>query len=100
MAGTVMERSRFKAAGGTRWSAVPYYSLAVPSGLACLYALFFRQIYSGFTQLFGDEYDGVIESVLISHLFGVLRGAQQWNDVLYFFSTPGTLGYNDGYLVY
>ena len=100
MAGTVMERSRFKAAGGTRWSAVPYYSLAVPIGLACLYALFFRQIDSGFTQLFGDEYDGVIESVLISHWFGMLRGAQQWNDVLYFFPTPGTLGYNDGYLVY
>ena len=62
---------------------------------------FFRtQILNGFSVLFGDRYDGVIEIAILEHWYDVLRGLAHWNVTGYFYPYPDTLGYNDGYVLY
>jgi len=69
--------------------------------LALVDFIFFRaQILNGFSLLFGDQFDGVIENALLEHWYNVLRGLESWSDVLYFYPYHDTLGYNDGYLIY
>ncbi|MBL6457921.1 hypothetical protein JMJ55_21525 [Belnapia sp. T6] len=76
-------------------------SLAI--GLACLLAVafFFRQqIGNGFTLLLGDRHDAVIALAIMEHWPNLLRGFSAWDRTDYFFPVPGTLGYNDGYLLF
>ncbi|RYJ04144.1 MAG: hypothetical protein EON47_01480 [Acetobacteraceae bacterium] len=72
-------------------------------GLAGLMAVafFFRnQIGNGFTLLLGDRHDAVIELAILEHWANVLRGLSPWDQTDYFHPVPGTLGYNDGYLMF
>ncbi|WP_052214788.1 hypothetical protein [Belnapia sp. F-4-1] len=76
---------------------------ALAVGLAALLAVgfFFRhQIGDGFTLLLGDRHDAVIELSILEHWVNVLAGRSAWDRTDYFFPVPGTLGYNDGYLVF
>ncbi|MBV1798815.1 hypothetical protein [Siccirubricoccus sp. G192] len=62
---------------------------------------FFRyQIANGFTLLLGDRHDAVIEISILEHWYNVLRGLSPWSQTGYFHPVPGTLGYNDGYLLF
>ncbi|MDN3565487.1 hypothetical protein QWZ14_14060 [Paeniroseomonas aquatica] len=64
-------------------------------------AFFFRnQLGNGFTLLLGDRHDAVIELAILEHWANVLRGLSPWNLTDYFHPVPGTLGYNDGYLLF
>ena len=64
-------------------------------------AIFFRaQIANGFSVLFGNRYDAVIEAALLEHWFNTLRGLENWATPLYFFPYPKTLGYTDGFFLY
>ncbi|MGX6999926.1 hypothetical protein [Caballeronia sp. KNU42] len=51
------------------------------------------------TVIYGDAYDAVIQSVLISHWFEVFKLHHVWNEPLYFYPYPDVLGYNDGYFI-
>jgi hypothetical protein len=71
-------------------------------GLACclsIYALFYWQINSHFSLIFGDELDTVIQSSLISHWYDVLGHHRVWNTPAYFYPHSDVLGYNDGYFL-
>ena len=64
-------------------------------------ALFFRTpILSGFDLGFGERGDAIIEIAILEHWHNVLRGFAAWNTTFYFHPYAGTLGYNDGYLLY
>ena len=63
-------------------------------------ATFWRQIFSGFEYVIGDGYDGVVENVLVTHWWWVIKGDRIWNEVGYFYPHENTLGYNDSYLLY
>ncbi len=58
------------------------------------------QLGNGFTHTFGDRNDAMIEIALLEHWSNVLAGAEAWNGVAWFHPALGTLGYNDGYLVF
>jgi hypothetical protein len=77
-----------------------YYIATVVIGIVSIYLFFHIQINSRLQFIFGDEYDGLIETVLISHWYHVLRFEHLWNQPLYFHPHEGVLGYNDGYLIY
>ena len=68
--------------------------------LLALYLVFWSQIHSGFSQLMGDPYDGLIENTLVNHWFWVMSLNRPWNEVGYFYPYADTLGYNDGYFIY
>jgi hypothetical protein len=55
---------------------------------------------SGFQAMTGDQHDGLIAVALISHWHDVLTGAAPWHTVAWFHPFAGTLGYNDGYLLF
>ncbi|MEV4782245.1 hypothetical protein [Burkholderia sp. LMU1-1-1.1] len=55
---------------------------------------------NGFSHVFGDRYDSLIETALLEHWYNVVRGLAHWNSVHYFYPYAKTLGYNDGYLAY
>jgi hypothetical protein len=75
-------------------------SLLVLAG-ALSVAFFFRaQIFNGFSILFGDRNDGVIQVAILEHWYEVVRGHAAWNVTGYFYPHADTLGYNDGYLLY
>ncbi|WP_158744364.1 hypothetical protein [Acidisphaera sp. L21] len=64
-------------------------------------ACFFRfQIGNGFSLLFSDVWDGRIEITILEHWWNVFHGVEPWDRVAYFYPTPHTLGYNDGYFLY
>lgn len=67
---------------------------------ASIYLFFFKQFDSNFELIFGDKYDAVIESILVSHWYHVLHFSQIWNQPLYFFPHHDVLGYNDAYFIY
>ncbi len=74
---------------------------AVALGLVLCIAIFFRsQLLDGFTLLLGDRHDAVIELSILEHWRNVLRGTADWTRTAYFHPVPGTLGYNDGYLLF
>ncbi len=84
-------------------AASPSWREALVVSLACLacLAVFFRaQIGNGFTLLLGDRHDAVIALAIMEHWRNWLQGAAAWNATAYFFPVPGTLGYNDGYLLF
>ncbi len=56
--------------------------------------------FSELQALTGDEYDGLIAIALIAHWHNVLTGAAPWHTVNWFYPFTGTLGYNDGYLLF
>lgn len=64
-------------------------------------ALFFRAgVLTGFSVVFGDTYDGLIEASILEHWFNVFRGVSGWQQTLSFHPVPATLGYNDSYLMF
>lgn len=74
----------------------------ITTGLACclsIYALFYWQINSHFSLIFGDELDTVIQSSLISHWYDVIGRHRVWNVPAYFYPHSDVLGYNDGYFL-
>lgn len=72
--------------------------------LACLIlsvGMFFReQLTSGFTRLFGDRTDAVIEIAILEHWRNVLRGFSRWSTAFFYYPDKGNLGYNDAYFLY
>ena len=76
-------------------------ALIVASACALCVGLFFRnQIANGFTLLLGDRHDGVIALAILEHWRNVLAGTDAWSSTGYFHPIRGTLGYNDGYLLF
>lgn len=57
-------------------------------------------IASGFDLGLGERGDALIEIAILEHWHNVWRGVSAWHTTLYFFPHRGTLGYNDGYLLY
>jgi hypothetical protein len=79
---------------------LPYYTLLSIGWLLSIYGFFYKQINSDFIWIFSDNYDGLIEAILISHWHHVLKSSHLWNEPLYFFPYKDILGYNDGYFIY
>ncbi len=78
-----------------------YYWLSfVGCGLGSVLLFFHRQFESCFAVIFGDQYDAVIEAVLVGHWFNVATFTSGWNSEFYFHPAADVLGYNDAYLVY
>jgi hypothetical protein len=76
-----------------------YFALAVVGALS-IYFFFYQQINSNFTWILGNEYDSVIQAVLLSHWYRVFEFNQDWTRPLYFYPHANVLGYNDGYFIY
>ena len=75
--------------------------LLVGVSLTASLALFFRyDIMSHFKTVIGDVFDGDIELSVLEHWFNVVRGLSAWTQTFAFYPATGTLGYNDGYLIY
>ena len=55
---------------------------------------------SGFDLGFGERGDAIIEISILEHWRNVLSGVSAWDSTLYFHPYGGTLGYNDGYLLF
>ena len=66
----------------------------------CVGVFFRNQIANGFSLLLGDRHDAVIALSIMEHWRNVLAGAAEWSRTAYFHPVPGTLGYNDGYLLF
>jgi len=77
-----------------------HYLLIAVIGAITIYLFFYQQINSGFSWIFGDDYDGVIEVALVSHWYRVFQFHHVWNLPQYFYPYQDTLGYNDGYFLY
>ncbi len=75
-------------------------SLALLAGALTLLFFFRGQVADGFVLLFGDRHDGVIALAIMEHWANVFRGLAPWDRTAYFHPAPGTLGYNDGYLLF
>lgn len=69
-------------------------------GVLSIYFFFYQQINSGFSRILGNEYDSVIQAVLLSHWYRVFEFGQDWTRPLYFHPHTSVLGYNDGYFIY
>jgi hypothetical protein len=97
-----METGFFEPAVDTIWPHSRSLRIVIVILAAALsISVFFRaQILNGFTLLFADRYDGVIEISILEHWYNVFRGLSYWNVTGYFFPHKDTLGYNDGYLLY
>jgi hypothetical protein len=75
--------------------------LAPLAGLLLLLGWVFRaQLTSGFGVTFGDRFDGFIAIAIQEHWFAVLSGAAPVAQVPWFAGTPGSLGFNDIYLLH
>jgi len=61
--------------------------------------LFRRWLFSGFDAAFGDEGDGFIALAIIEHWHHVVVGEVRWTDPIFFYPTPGTLGYTDAFFL-
>lgn len=55
---------------------------------------------SGFTTMFGDRADALIEISILEHWRNVFLGFAPWDRTFYFFPNAGTLAYNDGYFLH
>lgn len=77
-----------------------YYFFLILCAVFSVYLFFHVQFNGRFSYIFGDEYDSVIESFLVSHWFYVLSGERSWSNPLYFYPHEGVLGYNDAYFLY
>jgi hypothetical protein len=74
---------------------------AVVAPVMCVsIAFFFRHAWlGGFTLMYGDSYDGLIEISILQHWYNVAAHAATWNITDYFYPHGDTLGYNDTYVV-
>jgi hypothetical protein len=62
--------------------------------------VFRRQIATGLSVTFGDRFDGFIAIAIQEHWFAVLSGTAPAAMVPWFAGTPGSLGFNDIYLLH
>lgn len=76
-----------------------WLALAAVTWLAAMAIVFRDTLASGFDLGFSDRGDGIIEIAILEHWRAVLTSGAVWNQPLYFHPHPGTLGYNDGYLL-
>lgn len=68
--------------------------------LAAALAMFFRAaLATGLTRIYGDSYDGLIEIAILEHWHAVVAKGAPIARMAWFAPHPGTLGYNDTYLV-
>jgi hypothetical protein len=80
-----------------RWLSAAFF-VAV---LVAVNLVFFRlQILNGFSVLFSDRNDGVIEDAILEHWYNVIRGLAAWSEVNYFYPHDKTLGYTDGFFLF
>ncbi|KQR85491.1 hypothetical protein ASG35_27290 [Burkholderia sp. Leaf177] len=79
---------------------IPYYFLLTLACGVSVYFFFQGQFNSHFAFLYGDEFDGLIETFLVSHWFDAFKLRQSWTQPIYFFPHAGVLGYNDSYFLY
>lgn len=77
-----------------------FFATVALAAAASIYFFFQHEINTHFAYLFSDEYDAVIEAVLVSHWHHVIALAQPWREPLYFYPHQDVLGYNDSYLLY
>lgn len=70
------------------------------AGIAAVLFDFRFQLRNGGQLLNGDRYDGFIAIAILEHWHNVVRGLSSWATTRFFFPTPNTLGYNDGYLLH
>lgn len=74
--------------------------LAVGVAMCLSIAVFFRHaLLGGLATIYGDSYDGLIEVAILQHWHNVFAHGAAWNVTDYFFPHPGTLGYNDTFIV-
>ena len=75
--------------------------LAGSTAAALSLAIFFRtDLSTSFNILYGDRFDGIIETALLEHWFNVYQGVSSWSETLFFYPVQDTLGYNDGYFIF
>lgn len=67
--------------------------------LASIAWVFRDALHGGLHILYGDSYDGVIEVAILEHWHRVVTAGAAWDVTGYFHPYPGTLGYNDTYLI-
>ena len=73
------------------------------AALACLIAIglvFHAQLGNGFATVSIDPWDGRIEVALLEHWWNAVRHLEPWRAPLWFSPSTGSLGYNDGYLMF
>ena len=70
-------------------------------GIAIASLLFFfrHPLANGFTTLYGDSYDALIEVSILNHWYNVFTQGAAWKLTDYFYPYAGTLGYNDTYII-
>ncbi|MBP0493842.1 hypothetical protein [Roseomonas indoligenes] len=74
--------------------------LASTALLATLAYLFWPPLSTGFRLFTGDRFDGFIALAVHEHWWHALRGLAPVTKVAWFHPWPGTLAYNDGYLLH
>lgn len=70
------------------------------AGILSVGFVFRHQLLGGFSVLFGDRYDGIIETSILEHLRHVWSGQSFWSETGYFYPYKDSLAYNDGYFLY
>ena len=75
------------------------HALVALVGLAAIAFAFRDALLGGLHMLYGDGYDGVIEVAILEHWHRVATAGAAWDVTGYFHPYPGTLGYNDTYLI-
>jgi hypothetical protein len=73
--------------------------LLVVVSLLCIAILGRYQISNGFSVLFGDRYDVVIEATILEHWYQVFRGMASWSEVNYFYPYTRTIAQTDAYFL-
>lgn len=84
-----------------RWARTGIDILPLVLTYAVAMMVFFRvPIASGFDLGFGERGDALIEMTILEHWRNVWAGVSPWDGAFYFHPYGGTLGYNDGYVLY
>ena len=73
------------------------YLIALACCSLAIFYVFFVPISSGFSLLYGESTDALIEVSILEHWHNVLYGGSNWLITNYFYPSSGTLGYNDTY---
>lgn len=86
----------------TGWTRANAVNKLIPIA-ACIASVlvFFRiQVRTNLHIVFGDRSDGLIQITILEHWWNVVRGKADWATTFFFYPTRGSLGYNDGYLIF
>ena len=61
----------------------------------CLCIIYREQFFNGFTLLFGERYDCVIQVAILEHWFKFFSGDASWTEMGYYFPHPLTIANSD-----